>query len=93
VEEVRFVKGILSTAQHSMFFSMTLRRTSHLDLPDLTYYGKYDVNFLPRKGYRDSGLSPTESIKKSEVENFIKAIYLFSRFDGNTQLAELNTTA
>jgi hypothetical protein len=78
----KFVKGILSTGQQTMFFSF---KSNHgTTLPVLEYYGKYSVNFLPRKEGRQSGLFDLKTpVDRGEIENYLKAVYFFSRYAGD----------
>lgn len=76
---VRFIKGVLSTAQQSMFFSM--KQEGDESLPTLEYYGKYSLNFLPHKSGRLSGIDVDEDIDNDELTNLVKAYYFFTRFN------------
>lgn len=77
----RFIKGMLSTAQQTMFFSMTKKATDQL--PTLEFYGKCSVNFLPRQEGRESGLDLGQRVARAEIEKFVKFVHYFSRYDGN----------
>lgn len=74
---IQMVKGILSTGQHNMFFSML--KTAVQASPVLTYYGKWSVNILPKDGLRDSRLAATENVNMNEIKSLFKAFYYFIR--------------
>lgn len=74
------VKGILSTGQQNMFFSMLKSSNQAQALPVLSYYGKWTVHVLPQQANRDSGLVGTDIVKLSEIETLLKVFYHFVRF-------------
>lgn len=76
-EEVRSIKGILSTGHHTLFFS--LRKAAGSERPLLQYYGRYVVDVLPKISGRDSGLQVGEPVKQVQVERVLRALYLFTK--------------
>ncbi len=78
---IRFVKGILSTAQNFMFFSM--RKDEKETKPQLDYYGRLRLNFLPKRAGLTIGLANlTCPVDTKEVVQLVKAFHFFTSYDG-----------
>lgn len=79
----RFVKGVLSTGQQSFFFSMSQESSSSVP-PELLFYGKYSLNFLPRQSGRISGLKDiNQPIDENEIKRLVQAYNFFARYNGD----------
>jgi hypothetical protein len=71
--EVKTVKGILTTGQHSLFFSLQ----SGNPLPVLEFHGKFTVKVFDKETGRQRGLDLSERLEPADIERYLKNLYYF----------------
>jgi hypothetical protein len=82
------VKGILSTAQTSLFFEM--KKYPGSSVPELTYSGMVRINVFPKQKNRISGLPEGHVLSTKDVSYFLIQHYAFITREKTVEVLQLS---
>lgn len=73
--KIKFVKGILSSSQQSLFFVLVEGQES--EFPTLHFVGRFSVKIFPKQIDSSSGLNFGETRDQYIIERYLKNLYFF----------------